>query len=165
MKRNLKCMFSHPKWPLAALERGIRRRVQIIAPAAGGFEGGYVGLQLAPLPVSAAARAQAQPVLVFSSPLNFAFGVLRKRNSSPRCALACCLSLLGERQLLGTINPGSRHFPESGESPNAPLPTPPDPISHLLHDSDLAMRPLRSRALGVAPGQVHEPGQVPGPRP
>ena len=34
-----------------------------------------------------------------------------------------------------------------------------------MHDSGLAMRPLRSRALGVAPGQVHEPGQVPGPRP
>ena len=91
--------------------------------------------------------------------------MLRKRNFSPRCALACCLSLLGERQLLGTIHPGSRHFPEPGESPNAPLPTPADPISHLLHDSDLTMRSMRSRALGLAPEQVSEPGQVLGSRP
>ena len=91
--------------------------------------------------------------------------VARNEIFLPRCALACCLSLLGERQLLSLEEQVPRHFPECGEPSNLPLPTPADPISHLLHDSGLAMRPLRSRALGVAPEQVHEPGQVLGSRP
>ena len=124
-----------------------------------------MGLHWDPLPVSAAARSHAQPLAVLFVPLNLTRLVARKRNFSPRCALACCLSLLGERQLLGPAHSGSRHFPEPVKPPNTPLPTPPACASLVMHDSGLAMRPLRSRALGVAPGQVHEPGQVPGPRP
>ena len=90
---------------------------------------------------------------------------IRTQSHSPRCVLACCQSLLGKRQLLGTVHPVHRHFLESGERSHLILPTPPACASHPSHESGLTMRSMRSRALGLAPEQVSEPGQVPGPRP